>query len=923
MKRRGEGRRVGRFLRGWSVLAAGHRPTERLATMTLLVIVMSAMFVAEAGPRWLREHEESSLEEAIAAAPGAARQLTIRVLEDAPAGDVDDPLRLQYRQLDGVVASLPPDLTERFVDDRIVVDTQRFVVADEVDRTGVASPPASPTFLTFRVHPELTGRSRLVDGRQARPDRRDPDGRPVFEFELTPESAETLGWSLGQTMRLTVDPSDPVTRAAGRSIPDDFIAELVGLRALDPEVDPYWAGDARLHRPTVADTALGADLFAFAIIHPQQLPGRPFLVDRRGVLAIEHRSDLDPSSVRLDDSPVVLQELANVSARFGEQPTLSRPGVRTGLGAVLESEASQRVAARQAVVVAGVTALGVVGVLSLMVMLAVVDRRRSFRVTARARGATTWQVVGASLLEIGPLLAVGHLIGSRVAAWAVPTPAGSLGSIVSAGLALVTLVAAASVAWLSDERRTRVVAGRAVRIAGVVLVCATVAALVTLRRSGVGSEPTSTDVLIVVVPLLVGGSVALASRWLVPRLAARAARVAGGRSGPGSLIGFRRATTAGAGSVGLVILVVLASMVWALGSAMERAIRSGAVDASWVEVGAPFRLDSGSPALLAELRAVPGVVVAAQGRSRTVVSLDGTTATVTVTALDISESNAITSGTAAEGRWPDALVDGPVMATTASTRTDVVPVVATRRLGGRSIAPGTQVRSLPEGGPVFEVVEVRSEVAGRSEDSLVVDRTRLGRARSAPVGFDTLRIAGASIDGDDALGPVLRSAELEAGAPLVTRDEVERALLGDPLVLAVLRAFRFAAITAGVAVAGGLLAVGVVSARARQDQIAVLLLLGARRSTLRTAIVAEFLPPLTVAVLSGALSGWLVVRAFAGRVDLSAFVGEVDVAISWTIGSIAPTTALLAVIAAATTAVSARRLEAGVGADLVRFGDTR
>ena len=61
--------------------------------------------------------------------------------------------------------------------------------------SGIPAPePSLPTFLTFRIHPELDEHSRLVVGREAAPTERKVNGVPVIEFELTPASADGPPW---------------------------------------------------------------------------------------------------------------------------------------------------------------------------------------------------------------------------------------------------------------------------------------------------------------------------------------------------------------------------------------------------------------------------------------------------------------------------------------------------------------------------------------------------------------------------------------------------------------------------------------------------------------------------------------------------------------------------------------------------------
>ncbi|MFP5489132.1 MAG: hypothetical protein ACLGHQ_12605, partial [Acidimicrobiia bacterium] len=274
---------MSRVVRGWESLVGMGRRSEVGVWAMVTVLLSLVVFGAVAAPRLLRDAEEASLAQAIDRAPIGARQLVVRVLDDYPPGTTEDALELQRRRLAEISDEIPTVLLDQFVADRFVADTARFTVALEALRPqpndAAGAVPALPTFLTFRVHPELDDHSRLVDGRRAEPTDRTVNGLAVWEFELTPDAAAELGWEVGDAVELTVDPSDPVTRSFNQGLPDDFVAELVGLRELDPVDDRYWFGDPRLHRPTVADSTTGATVFAYGIVHPEQLPTRPFLVD--------------------------------------------------------------------------------------------------------------------------------------------------------------------------------------------------------------------------------------------------------------------------------------------------------------------------------------------------------------------------------------------------------------------------------------------------------------------------------------------------------------------------------------------------------------------------------------------------------------------------------------------------------------------
>lgn len=916
------------MLRGWTSLAGLGRRTELGVWAVVVGLLAVVAFGAVAGPRWMRDSEAASLRQAMERAPIGARQLAVRVIDDYAAGRADDPLVEQRERLAGIEADIDPVLLDRYGPERFVADSSRFVVAYEavlpippdpdadpdVDPDLARVVPALPTFITFRVHPELDEYSELVAGRRAAPTERTVNGLAVMEFELSPESADELGWELGELIELTFDPSDVVTRSFNGGLPDDIVGELVGLRELDDVEDRYWFGDPRLHRPTVADTGLGANVFAYAIVHPEQLPTRPFLVAGRSPYALEGRRDLVLDAVTLDSVDAALAGVLQLEGSFSTQPTLTRPGVVSGLRPVLETEIGQRDVARSTVLLAAAGVLGVVLTTLAQILVAAAGRRRGWLTVARARGASRPQVVAAAMGEMAVLATVGSALGAAVAHAVAPRSATGLDTTLLAAVWAGAVLCAGLIA-VSEGMRAVTVSGRPNphpglgrwgRIGGVLLVAIAVAAVVTFRRRGVAVDAPAAEPLVVLLPIVVPLAVVYLTRWSIPSLLGRLAR-AGLALGPGRLVGLRRVATSPEATIGIVTVTVLALTVTALGFGVDRALAEGAVDASWVDVGAEYRIDTREQAALDAVRALPDAVVAPTGDTRINVERGGDSYGATLITADVAALQAVTAGTAADRLLPEILE---------TTRLDgSIPVVAAQRVNGRLVRVGDRFDGIgSRAGQVFHVVETRSEAYGRTNDFLLADRGVVGEVAGVEPGFDTLAIDAPPERRDD-----LASIASAVDEPLRVRTDVLDEQLDDPLSRAVRRGYLVAAGFSLLLALVAMAAVAVVTARQRRREVAVLGMLGAGRRETTDAVVAELAPAALVGVVIGTIVGWLVARSYDGRFDLSAFAAGTPVSIR--VDTVELLLAAVAVLLAAllVIAVLVRRIVTTKMTDILRI----
>lgn len=870
------------------------RRSEASAGLTIgTMLAVIAALVAFA-PGVLRWAEGESLDQAIEQAAPQQLRLSVRTLEGFEAGTADDPTAQQRAAVSDAAAVIPEPVLSRFGEPRIVIDSPRFVV-DAVNST----PRVSPTTLTLRVHPDLDDHSRIVAGRAASPGVEIVEGRPVVELELSSIAADVLGVSIGDVLQVSPDTTDPVMQRFDGGLPEPFGARLVGLRELDPADDPYWFGDVRLHRPVVSDTNTGANYTVFGSIPAAALPERPLGRDGRGPLVVEQRRDLVPETVSIGDADELLAGLDALAATSVSTPTPGEPAIVTGFGSVLRGERAERAVTRSSVVLAAVGMVGVAAVTLVLCLQVALHRRRGWLGIARARGVSARQVVAAGTVEMAAIAAVAVTVGALVARVAH----GAIGAADLAGVPILWLVllwlgAVLTTAWtlVVDVRGplvggSRTTGGRALtrtgRIAVMLLVVATIAALVTFLRRGV-ADGDGVDVLAVLVPLLLPLVAGLAAGWALPILLGPVAR-SGMSLGPGRLVGTRRAMGRSGAGPGLVAVLTMAVALAGLGVGVSRSLESGITDASWRTVGAPFTVGTNAAAAAETIAAIEGIELAVLRGAPLNVEHDGEPVNVRLLTIDADTITDLTEGTAADPALPAAL--GAV------DSAGRVPVVSSSRLDGTLVRRGDIITPTSSAEPIeFVVADVRDELFGRDGDWIVADAQTFESAsdRALQVSalyFDLPRDARSTVD--EMIGGAISD---EGGLTVGDRAAAAAVLRADPLVQLVRRAYVVAAVVGVVLALTAVAALAVLTARQRRREVGLLRLLGASHGETGRAVRSELVPPCLIGIVLGSLLGWWLATAFDGRFDLSAFAGDADVTISPRLGALV-VAALVAMLA--------------------------
>ncbi|NND74195.1 MAG: hypothetical protein HKN44_04235 [Ilumatobacter sp.] len=844
----------------WAMLAIGRR-SEKVVAVAIGVMLVVVAAVITVAPRALTRAEESSLEQAVEDAPAVLKRMSVRAIEDFGTGAGDDPLSAPRDVVARAAEAIPETVASSFGPARVILDSNRFNV-----RTVNGTAPASPTLLTMRIDPGLADHSRVVEGRAAAAVSESVGRRQVIDLELSTVAADVMGWSLGDELEVVADTTDTVTRRFVGGLPDPFIVRLVGLRELDDVSDLHWFGDSRLHRPTVSDTGLGATFSVHGSIDVDAYSARPFTVNGRSPFLVEQRRDLLPSTVTVDTTDELVAGLVALEAATVSRPSPGRPGVAVGLRRVLSAEADQRAVARSTLVVAAVGVVAVALAVLAQSLQVAFSRRRSWLNVARARGASPSQVVTTTMLEVGIVAAVAVVVGTIAARLAI----GGTSSTVEARLLVGLWLGAVTVAGLlavAEVRRstatasrvgTRARLGKWGRVSGTVLVVVAIGSLITFRRRGLAVEAGDIDALVVLLPVLVPLAVVFLTRWIVPLVLGLVARL-GMNLGPGRLVGVRRAISDPGAGAGLIAVLALALTVAGLGLGVNRSLEAGIADASWAEVGAPYRIDSRDPEISEAVADIDDIEVAEYGDNQFRLQQGGDVTTARLINIETTAVEELTSGTAADLRLPDALL--------LADDEGRIPVVASRRIGGQPIRRGDVVRGTGSVGEVeFVAVQVRDEAFGHDRDWIIADRAVFEgvTAREAPTSSLLFEL------------PDERRADLDAlveseGLVVEDRSSVADRQRRDPLVRAVRRGYLAAGAVASALGLMGVAGLAIVTARQRRREVAVLGLLGASRVEIARAVRSELIGPVAAGIVFGTVLGALMTAAFDGRFDLSPF----------------------------------------------------
>lgn len=572
---------------------------------------------------------------------------------------------------------------------------------------------------------------------------------------------------------------------------------------------------------------------------------------------------VDGSQVSYTEADALVPQARRLASTPVDLPEGGRLSLRTGLADVVE-QTSDRIDSTYALFALAFSGLaGVLGAVFALGVQTIVARRRPALALASARGAGEVQVRGVMVLE-GVLIALpvsAVVIG--VVSSLVPAAVGPGGRAlpwVVAALVPVLFAVLTSTRALREPRQDLQVRTRS-RIRWVLEVGVTalaVLSLLALDRRGVveSSRAVGIDPLVVAAPILLVTAVCAAALRIYPWPLSLLQRSLRSRRGPVAVLGAARAVRQPALGFAAALALVVGLAVVTFSAVMASTIRSGLEHSAREAVGADVRLsasrfDEGDVDAVRRLSGVDEVV---RLSVRAGVELElGRTAHVDVVVTDTDALHAVRPdlpsltddpglplllGSEREEHTGEVTLDGRAAELTDVVARELLPGLDNRWvLADESALPPGAARGERERQELLVAVDPgadAADVAGRA--AAIVGRT------------------GVAVDVAD----VADQLELARSSPLVGG-------LQPALLVAALVALLLTLVTVVLA--------SLAAARARQQLIGVLRILGMSRRQLRGVVAWELGPIAVVAVVVGTAVGLVLPHVVTDALDLRPFVG--------------------------------------------------
>jgi putative ABC transport system permease protein len=902
----------------WIGISLRRLRDERASAAAFAVLVLVTALLAAVAPRALDRAADDTLRAELQARPVAPRSIQLLEQVRLPAGE-GDPLAGPKAAGASLFASIPPPVQDVIAEQALVVEGGRWTVTKQTK---------DPSTLRMRIQPGAEGRIHFVAGRM-------PDATvqstPVstLEVALAASSAAALGVSVGDTLPLQLDGSDPLARFGGDV---RATATVVGTFEVDRPDDPWWLGDPALSGPVIRAIAPDAYFLDMtALLAPEEYgemlgvtPGG----ENQGVpgvpvpLRLTFREYVDPNRIRERDLGTLVAALRKLEATYpnANVPTTSfspeTPAValRTALRSYLEVQAARWSTAVRILSVAAVGP-GAVGLAAVGLAAVLAGRRRRATLSlASGRGASAGQVVRAVVAE-GVLLGTPAAIAGAVGAvLLVPGDSAdgalavALAAIVVAVLALVIAtvpgVAPAALGAGRELSRARPPSPRRLVVEGVVIMLAVVGAAL-LRDRGIGTVGgpadagttggstaigtaaggvATADPLMAAVPALVGLAAGLVAIRLLPILVAPLARLSRRARGLVPLLALRRAAAGGAGAIVLVLLAT--STIGAFSVAALVDIDHAADTVAWDQVGADFRVTGAGIPLLAhfDFGALPGVEASAtMYRDRATIVGSGTLPDLA--AIDLEAYERVVLGTPGAAALPAELFGPPV---------EPLPIVVSdglaNAIGGVTI--GDTIKVGVEGYEFSaRVVASRATFPGMSDNSLflIVNRAQLLGLFPTVLFQPSVAFLRAPPDAAPAIRQAITSA---MSADVTGRVEMTTGLREAPIVTAIRAGIGAAAVVAAIYAALAVAVALALNGSARAIELAHLRTLGLSNGQASRLLLVEQVPAIAIAFVGGLGLGVGLFTALSPGLGLGALVGaDVEIAPTFDASLLAATAA--------------------------------
>ncbi|MCG6493971.1 hypothetical protein [Kitasatospora sp. A2-31] len=427
---------------------------------------------------------------------------------------------------------------------------------------GYARPDGFPPKIGLTYLHGITERATVVAGGWPA-DAGAQDG-PI-PIALSRNAADSIGIRLGDVL------------LGGEEGADTVRAKVVGLYTVDDPHDPYWADAGCLDR-ACAQGNPHVTLVADGVVAAGALDR----IAEWGVHTTDFwRLPVDSGALHARTLPETGREIAG----YLSGPTAVALAARTGrddlsITSQLPTAFKQAVARQNAAApLAAIGPAGLAGVGALVLFLAAglaTDRRtaelRLLQARGGSRGGVLLRLLGEGAVTVLPAAVLATALALRL----VETPRWTEAVLAALAVTLIALLGfpVRAAAFWSKPRRSN--GGR--RLVGELLVLvATAAAVLEVRRRGVAPDGQGLDLLLVAAPLLLAATGGLVLARLQPVVVGALARVAGRRPGLIGFLGLARAAR-GAGGRARPSLLPLLAMTLAVTTAGFGATVLDAVD---------------------------------------------------------------------------------------------------------------------------------------------------------------------------------------------------------------------------------------------------------------------------------------------------------------------------------------------------------
>ncbi len=910
---------------------------ETSILLVLFVLVAFTSFLVAAAPRLFNRVSDEAVHYSLTTAPAAERDVWINANGSIPPGAASGVSAVrtygQEREADF------PASVEHLVSDRLVgITSVRLAVQQSI--VGVS----------LRYQDGAADGSRLVSGRWPvdlgmplrqlligqKPDTASPP--TVFEAALSTAQADTIGVHVGDRLHVALDHTDPLAPTSVYGItPTDI--EVVGIFKPNDANADQWTSSGLL-QPTLRYGRAGLEnIYVTALIPAETYPSLA-----AGVLPFryEWRFQVDPAGVDENQVEALRPDLRQLDLiaslkedRFmsatSSMVRLTNVSTRSGLLGILDRYEDQRARSASVLSIAALGPLGLAAAAIAMLAILLIRRRRASLVLTRNRGASGTLLLGTQLWEAIVLMGGASIVGLLLAENAIAardTPLSLILAIGVAGAATLILVAAT---W-PTARRPLIQLERAdtplrrvpVRrlVADGTIIGISVLAIVLLRQRGLtlgqASDTVQFDPLLAAVPLLAGLAAGILAIRLYPLPVRGLGSLAARRRDFVPVVGLRTVARRPASARLPLIVLMLAAAFGAFASVVQTSIDRGQVAASYLEVGADYRLEAignaGLPSTL-DPTAVPGVQAVASGivdHTAAMVSEANQRTAIDLNAIDAAAYATVASGTATDPGWPGSFLAAPSPVGVGTDANPIPAIVPTQFPPSPfSLGPGdTFVVTVAKQKLTFRVVERRASIPGVSSVS---------NFAIVPLNWFRATGPGASLEptvmwlrgSDDAAAPLVTMAAAASGkVRLVSRPDAYGALHDSPLGSAVADGFGAALDVAVLYLAITLVCAVFISTAGGTRDLAYLRVLGvsARQALGLTSV--ENAPPVLLALIPGVLLGIGVAVAIEPGLGLADFVGAsgVPLFVDWpTLGLVVVALAAVVIVAIGAGTWLARR----------------